>query len=122
MIATTTPMREFRLARSACNPYESLGTTGAGRRERDGMGGGGGGHRRITRTAIGHDIGQPRGGDEGGLSQFVNRSAIKLANIDAMLGFILTSGICELEEEDANEEEEEEEHVEEEDGCNQSTI
>ncbi len=122
MIATTTPMREFQLARSACNPYESLGMTGAGGRERDGMGGGGGGHRRITRTAIGHDIGQPRGGDGGGLSQFVNRSAIKLANIDAMLGFILTFGIRELEEEDANEEEEEEEHAEEEDGCNQSTI
>ncbi|KAL3772138.1 hypothetical protein ACHAW5_000193 [Stephanodiscus triporus] len=50
----TTREREFRLARSACNPHESM-------------------WRRR---------GDPR---------FVNRSAIKLANIDALLGFVLTS-------------------------------
>ena len=55
MSDVTTQEREFRLARSACNPHESP----PGRRRRD-----------------------PR---------FVNRSAIKLANVDALLGFVLTS-------------------------------
>ena len=93
-----------------------------------GVGGVVGGHRRRNGTSRGghDDTGRPRGGGrEGGrgLSQFVNRSAIKLANIDAMLGYTLTSGMRELEAEGVEkEDEEDEEHAEEEEGCVRSKI
>ena len=54
---TTTPEFEFRQARTICNPYESLGNQNQKKKKRK---------------------------SRGGLSQFVNRSAIKLANIDSL--------------------------------------
>mmetsp|Transcript_1536 Transcript_1536/g.2879 ORF Transcript_1536/g.2879 Transcript_1536/m.2879 type:complete len:654 (+) Transcript_1536:23-1984(+) len=80
----TTPEYEFRKARSMCNPYESLGETysknynrGYGRYRKNR----GGKFSKTTSSATATS----------GFSQFVNRSAIKLANLDALLGFCLTS-------------------------------
>ena len=61
---TTTPEFEFREARTICNPYESLGNRNQKKKKRK---------------------------SRGGLSQYVNRSAIKLANIDALSEYSLTS-------------------------------
>mmetsp|Transcript_31173 Transcript_31173/g.65969 ORF Transcript_31173/g.65969 Transcript_31173/m.65969 type:complete len:624 (+) Transcript_31173:91-1962(+) len=78
---STTPEYEFRQARSICNPYERLGETfsknhfshrNTNKKYRKRKK-----HLQHTTTA------------SSGLSQFVNRSAIKLANIDALLGFCL---------------------------------
>lgn len=77
----TTPGYEFRRARSICNPYESLTSPWRG------GGGESDGDRRDWRRRRPRSPPPPGGG----LSRFVNRSAIKLANIDAMLGFVLTS-------------------------------
>jgi FtsJ-like methyltransferase len=64
----TTARKEFAVARNACNPYEILTR---GRR---------GGYRNH------------HGGGAGGLGHlFLNRAAIKLANIDAILDFSLTN-------------------------------
>ena len=63
---------EFRQARSICNPFECLGHTYDSKK-----------HAKNSRKRRCN-----------GLSQFVNRSAIKLANIDALLGFTLTSASC----------------------------
>ena len=63
---------EFRRARSICNPFECLGHTYDSKK---------------------HAKSSPKR-RRSGLSQFVNRSAIKLANIDALLGFTLTSACC----------------------------
>jgi cap1 methyltransferase len=72
----TTPQYEFRQARSICNPYESLGETFS---------------KKFTKKKRGGSKKQ-RGKQHtaSGLSQFINRSAIKLANLDALLGFCLT--------------------------------
>jgi cap1 methyltransferase len=62
---------EFRHARSTCNLYESLGATSSkqtGVKKRG---------RHVDQNA------------SSGVNQFVNRSALKLANIDAVLGFSL---------------------------------
>ena len=71
----TTPEYEFRQARSKCNPYECLGETFSknhfNRNKKNS------GKRKRPRLS--------------GSSQFINRSAIKLANIDALIGFSLTS-------------------------------
>ena len=72
----TTPQYEFRQARSICNPYERFGETSIrphwynnnSKRQRRH-------HERNKKSSS---------------FQFVNRSAIKLANIDALLGFALT--------------------------------
>ena len=69
----TTPEYEFRQARSICNPYESLGLTYSKN------------HSRKKKNK------KKRKYQSNGFSQFINRSAIKLANIDALLGFVLTS-------------------------------
>jgi cap1 methyltransferase len=69
----TTPQYEFRQARSICNPYERLGDALIRP------------HRYSTNSQ------RHRRNDTSSSSfQFVNRSAIKLANIDALLGFGLT--------------------------------
>ncbi|KAL7546675.1 hypothetical protein ACHAWF_010978 [Thalassiosira exigua] len=60
-VNTTTADYQFRQARSICNPYECLGKTLSKEKPRN---------RKF--------------------SKFVNRSAIKLSNIDALLGFTLT--------------------------------
>lgn len=64
--------KEFRWARSICNPFECLGHTYDPKK-----------HAKSSRKRR-----------RSGLSQFVNRSAIKLANIDALLGFTLTTACC----------------------------
>ena len=64
---TTTPEFEFRQARSICNPYESLGNQ----------------YQKKTRKRKSSPY-QDNTSRGGGLSQFVNRSAIKLANIDSL--------------------------------------
>ena len=74
---TTTPEYEFRQARSICNPYESLGLTYSKNHSK----------KKKNRKRKYNNIQQ----SSSGFSQFINRSAIKLANIDALLGFILTS-------------------------------
>ena len=65
---------EFRQARSICNPYESLGNAN---------------NKQHTSKKRKHSHQQQQ--SSSGLSQFINRSAIKLANIDALLGFVLTT-------------------------------
>jgi len=73
---TTTPEYEFRQARSICNPYESLGLTYSKNESKKKK------NRKRKYNNLQHS--------SSGFSQFINRSAIKLANIDALLGFILT--------------------------------
>ena len=73
----TTPEYEFRQARSICNPYESLGETFSKNYD-----------KRNNKRKKGHVNSKK---SSSGLSQFVNRSAIKLANLDALLGFCLSS-------------------------------
>lgn len=71
---TTSPQYEFRQARSTCNPYEQMGEV-------------------FIRSHHHHhkNTGKRRRQQRSSSSvQFVNRSAIKLANIDSLLGFILT--------------------------------
>ncbi|KAL7507297.1 hypothetical protein ACHAXN_004487 [Cyclotella atomus] len=65
---------EFRRARSMCNQYESLGASRHNRAEPRNS-------RKRTR--------RNEQNDGFGTHQFVNRSALKLANIDALLGFKL---------------------------------
>jgi len=77
-IHTTTQEYEFRQARSICNPYESLGLTYSKTNSKKKKK-----NRKRKYNNIQHS--------SSGFSQFINRSAIKLANIDALLGFILTS-------------------------------
>ena len=70
----TTPQYEFRQARSICNPHERLGDI-------------------SIRPHRYNNSKRRRCNDSKSSSssfQFVNRSAIKLANIDALLGFALT--------------------------------
>ena len=69
---------EFRQARSICNPYESLGMTKNHAN-----------NNQHTSKKRKHSHQQQQ--SSSGLSQFINRSAIKLANIDALLGFVLTT-------------------------------
>ena len=75
---TTTPEYEFRQARSICNPYESLGLTFSRNESKK---------KKKSRKRKYNNMQH----SSSGFSQFINRSAIKLANIDALLGFILTS-------------------------------
>lgn len=77
---TTNPGYEFRIARSTCNPYESLGTAASKNYLHQ--------HKKKSRKRKHHQQTTPRG-----FSRFVNRSAIKLANIDALLGFVLTTPV-----------------------------
>ena len=70
---------EFRQARSICNPYESLGMTFSKNHATANK------HTSKKRKYSHQQQSSP------GLSQFINRSAIKLANIDALLGFVLTT-------------------------------
>jgi len=79
----TTPEHEFRKARSTCNPYESLGETFSKKRF----------NRRTKKSSKRNRYQQ----QTPGLSQFVNRSAIKLANIDALLGYCLTTAAQKLQ-------------------------
>jgi FtsJ-like methyltransferase len=75
---TTTARKEFTIARNACNPYEILTRGGGGgSSSRRNHGGGGGGGGDSAAGGLGH--------------LFMNRAAIKLANIDAMLDFGLTT-------------------------------
>ena len=60
---------EFRRARSLCNIYESLGAAPPKSS----------GRKRWREKQV----------DNSGVNQFVNRSALKLANIDALMGFTL---------------------------------
>lgn len=73
----TSPEYEFRRARSICNPYESLGETFSKNRCQR--------HAKQSRKRERCRQSTP------GLSQFVNRAAIKLANVDALLGYCLTT-------------------------------
>lgn len=66
---TTNAAYELRRARAACNAYESLGATQQTRKRR-------GGYSQCV-------------ANNSGVNQFVNRSALKLASIDALLGFEL---------------------------------
>ena len=66
----TTPQYEFRQARSICNPYERLG-------------------ENVIRSSNHRHYCYSK--QQQSSFRFVNRSAIKLANIDALLGFILTT-------------------------------
>ncbi|KAL7542682.1 hypothetical protein ACHAXR_011987 [Thalassiosira sp. AJA248-18] len=77
----TTPGYEFRQARSMCNPYECLGSKKSKNRKYS--------HQHSS----------------SGLSQFINRSAIKLSNIDALLGFCLTSTVHQQKQMANNEDE-----------------
>lgn len=72
---TTSPQYEFRQARSTCNPYEQMGDAFIRSHYH---------HRNDKNTRKRRRQRQPSS------VQFVNRSAIKLANIDSLLGFILT--------------------------------
>ena len=67
----TTASFEFRRARSICNLYESLGAASC--------------HRYSSRKK--RYIRQNDNSISSGVDQFVNRSALKLANIDALMGF-----------------------------------
>ena len=69
----TTPQYEFRQARSICNPYESMGDI------------------LIRPHRYNKSKRHNRRNGKSSSFQFVNRSAIKLANIDALLGFALTN-------------------------------
>ena len=80
--APTTPEYEFRQARSLCNPFERLGETFSKN------------HIKRKRKKSSKQTYQQ---STSGLSQFVNRSAIKLANIDCLLGFCLTARMPEPE-------------------------
>mmetsp|Transcript_5308 Transcript_5308/g.11228 ORF Transcript_5308/g.11228 Transcript_5308/m.11228 type:complete len:556 (+) Transcript_5308:74-1741(+) len=71
---STTPQYEFRQARSICNPYERLGDVSIRP------------HRYNNSKRQRHKDTKSSSSS----FQFVNRSAIKLANIDALLGFALT--------------------------------
>lgn len=77
---STNPRYEFRKARSSCNPYESLGAATSKSNLNQ--------YKKKSRKRKWHQQPTPQG-----LSQFVNRSAIKLANIDALLGFIITNAV-----------------------------
>lgn len=68
----TNPSYEYRRARSMCNLYETLGETIHNNKSKKGT--------KKKRNSS----------SPSGISQFVNRSAIKLANIDALMGFCLT--------------------------------
>jgi cap1 methyltransferase len=72
----TTPQHEFRQARSICNPYERLGDISIR-------------PHRYSNNSKRHRR-KDSSSSSSSLFQFVNRSAIKLANIDALLGFALT--------------------------------
>ena len=76
---STNPGYEFRKARSYCNPYESLGTASSKNNPNKK-------NKKSRKRKLHLNQSPPHG-----LSRFVNRSAIKLANIDALLGFILTT-------------------------------
>jgi len=81
---STNPGYEFRKARSLCNPYESLGAATSKSNLNH--------HKKKSRKRKWYQQPTPQG-----LSRFINRSAIKLANIDALLGFILTNAVQEEE-------------------------
>ncbi len=74
----TTPQYEFRKARSLCNPHERLGDISIRP------------HRYNNNTSKKHQRRNDGKKSSSTSFQFVNRSAIKLANIDALLGFPLT--------------------------------
>ncbi|KAL9188223.1 hypothetical protein ACHAXT_006601 [Thalassiosira profunda] len=87
--AQTTPEFEFRQARSICNPFERLGETFSNYHIK---------RKRKQSSKRNHQH------STSGISQFVNRSAIKLANIDSLLGFCITATIPEPQSaRDANE-------------------
>ncbi|KAL3782339.1 hypothetical protein HJC23_012746 [Cyclotella cryptica] len=69
---------EFRRARSVCNLYESLGRPTGQSKPRKFC-------KKRGRSSLSNSC------SHSGLAQFVNRSAIKLANIDALLRFSLTN-------------------------------
>mmetsp|Transcript_27091 Transcript_27091/g.65109 ORF Transcript_27091/g.65109 Transcript_27091/m.65109 type:complete len:571 (+) Transcript_27091:218-1930(+) len=79
------PEYEFRQARSTCNPYERLGETFSKNYSNR--------NTKKSRKRKNSHLQAPCG-----LSQFINRSAIKLANIDALIGFSLTSTAMDQEQ------------------------
>lgn len=79
----TTPHYEYRQARSICNPYECLGETFSKNYTKSKS------KKKKQRNHHHQSFQLHQLALSAGLSQFVNRSAIKLSNIDALLGFCL---------------------------------
>mmetsp|Transcript_26345 Transcript_26345/g.56561 ORF Transcript_26345/g.56561 Transcript_26345/m.56561 type:complete len:586 (+) Transcript_26345:176-1933(+) len=87
---STSASYEFRQARSICNPFECLGETFSKNHS-----------NRHKKKSSKRNYQQH---SSSGLSQFVNRSAIKLANIDALLGFSLTNKTQQEQQQNATKE------------------